>query len=60
MFNYTTMLSFVPNAMFITIIREPVNQFTSAWYVRGSIPFDQDTDSYLHCHAGTISRTRRS
>lgn len=36
-FNYTTMLSYVPNAIFVTIIREPVNQFTSAWCVRISL-----------------------
>lgn len=31
-FNFARMRAFVPQARFITIVREPVSQFTSAWY----------------------------
>ena len=31
-FSYSRMRAFVPQARFITILREPVSQFTSAWY----------------------------
>jgi hypothetical protein len=30
--NHRTMLRFVPSAKFISIVRDPVSQFTSAWY----------------------------
>ena len=59
--NHQVMLSYVPDAKFISIVRDPVSQFTSAWYffkngnMKKKIATSEGTDTQTSLTLGAIN-----